>query len=106
MWEYNINHDIQISLRHTTLTAQREGDVAIMRLALQIFTKKKERRSIQNIRMKLGVVHVSDITTVDGIKMEPQFFSTSLPSIKCNEYARPIKHCIKQQDISIWRKNL
>ena len=37
MWEYNTKHDIHISLSHTTLTAQREGDVAIMELAQQLF---------------------------------------------------------------------
>ena len=106
MWEYNKKYDIHISLSHTTLTAQREGDVAIMKLAQQIFKKKAERRSIQHIRMKLGVVHLSDISIADGNKMEPNFYSTSLPSIKRNVYDYPIKYYVNQQDIFMWRKFL
>ena len=106
MWEYNVTHDIQISLNHATLSAQREGDTSIMSLALKLFPTKKDRRSIQNVRMKLNVIHVSDITTADGSKLEPKFYSTTFPSINRNDYDWPLKHHITSQDISTWRKFL
>ena len=68
MWEYNTTHSIQISLKHTALTTRRKGDTSLMALALRLYTTKKDRRHIQNVRMKLGIVHVSDITTADGKK--------------------------------------
>ena len=46
MWEYNTKHAIDISLSRTTLTAQREGDIAVMKLTQQLFKKRAERRSI------------------------------------------------------------
>ena len=106
MWEYNTTHNINISLQHTTLTAQRAGDASLMALAMRMFPKKNDRRAIQNIRMKLGVVHTSDITTADGEKMEQQFYSTSLPNINRNNYDWPTKHFIKPHDISLWRRFL
>ena len=74
-----------------------------MKLAQQLFKKKAERRSIQHIRMKLGVVHLSDISIADGNKMEPNFYSTSLPSIKRNAYEWPIKYHVNQRGTSMWR---
>ena len=106
MWDYNVKHDIQISLKHSILSAQREDDVSIMTLALKIFPNKKDLRSIQNMRMKLNVIHISDITTADGIKLDPKFYSTTPSSIQRNVYKWPTKHHITRQDTTLWRKFL
>ena len=106
MWDYNVTNDIQITLNHVTITAQREGDTSIMKCEMKLSHTKKELRSIQNVRMKLNVVHISDITTADGCKLEPKFYSTTLPSINRCDYNWPLKHHITSQDISTWRKFL
>ena len=106
MWDYNVKYDIQISLKHTALSAQRKGDIPIMALALELFPDKKDIRSIQNMRMKLNVIHVSDITTADGTRMENKFHSTTPPSIQRNTFKWPLKHHITSQDITLWRKFL
>ena len=106
MWAYNVKNEIHISLKHSILSAQRENDTPIMALALKIFPHKKNLRSIQKMRMKLNVIHVSDITTADGTKLDPKFYSTSPPSIQRNTYKWPTKHHISGQDIALWRKFL
>ena len=106
MWEYNTKNDIEISVQHAELEPQREGDISLMKLAQQHFHRKTEIRSIQRVRMKLGIIHLSDITTADGKKMEPKFYSTSLPTVWRNKYDWPIKHFISREDIARWRKFL
>ena len=66
MWDYNTTHDIEISLKHVALQPQREGDISIMKLAQNHFQRKTDLRAIQRVRMKLGIIHLSDITTADG----------------------------------------
>ena len=86
MWEYNIAHNITISLKHTELQPQREGDMAIIALAQQKYIIKRDMISIQRIRMKIGVVHLSNICTADGRKMDRTFYSTSVDPIRRNNY--------------------
>ena len=106
MWKYNTDHDINISLEHIQLSEQREGDTAIMGLAQRILHSRAEHRSIQTVRMKLGVIHLSDITTADGYKLDQRFYSTTPPCIQRNEYDWPIKHRVTPLDISTWRRFL
>ena len=106
MWEYNIAHDIKISLQHTAFSAQREEDTPIMLQALKTLPSKKELRAIQKVRMKLNIIHMSDITTADGCQLESTFYSTTLPNIPRNKYEWPTKHHVSQLDITTWRKFL
>ena len=106
MWKYNSENEIQLSLLHTQLTARREGDVAIMQLAQKYLKNKVACRAIQNVRMKLNIVHLSDITTLDGRKLEMNFYSTTLPNIHRNDYDWPIKHFVTPKDVTMWRKFL
>ena len=106
MWEYNTKHDILISLRHSEFKPQREGDVAIMSLANQNYSNPGDLKRIQRIRMKLGIIHLSDISTADGRRLDPTFLLTSLPNIRRNTYEWPIKHYTNKMDIALWRKFL
>ena len=106
MWDYNTLHNIEISVQHAELQTQREGDISIMQLAQDHFQRKSELRSIQRARMKMGVIHLSDITTADGKKLDPRFYATSLPNVRRNTYDWPIKHFISTEDVARWRRFL
>ena len=50
--------------------------------------------------MKMGIIHLSDITTADGKKMDPTFYATSLPKVRRNTYDWPIKHVVSRDDVA------
>ena len=65
MWEYNSQHDIVISTKHGALEGNREGDEALMAIAQRFYPDNAKKRlgAIQRVRMKIGVVNLSDICT-------------------------------------------
>ena len=106
MWEYNVNHKIDISVSHKELQPNRDGDIPLMTLAQQLYSTTSELRSIQRVRMKLGVIHLSDVTSADGKKMNPDFYSIPPSKIHRNNYDWPIKHHITKEDKALWRRFL
>ena len=77
-----------------------------MKMAQQIYNTTSELCSIQRTRMKLGVIHLSDITTADGQKMDQTFYAIALPRIQRNQYDWPIKHYTNKEDVALWRRLL
>ena len=101
---YNYANKIIISTPHGELKPQREGDSSLMSIAIDRFGTTKELRSIQRVRMKLGVINVSDISSADGKTMDKNFYSTKSNTHRRNTYDWPLKHQISQADYTVWRK--
>ena len=101
---YNYANKIIISTPHGELKPQREGDSSLMSIAIDRFGTTKELRSIQRVRMKLGVINVSDISSADGKKVDENFYSTKSNTHRRNTYDWPLKHKISQTDYTVWRK--
>ena len=104
--KYNAENNISLSIPHETLAPQREGDQPIMLLASQYFSTTAELRSIQRVRLLLGVTHLSDISTANGYKMDITMFDTHLHKHHKNLYDWPSKHHTNVYDIWKWRKLL
>ena len=104
--EYNSENNISISIQHKEITAQRKYDKPIMVLASSLFTKVSELRSIQRVRMKIGVTHLSDICTAQGTRLDSSISSTNVERRVKNDYAWPSKHHLNAYDIFMWRKLL
>ena len=64
--KYNSENKISINIPHIELEPKRINDKSIMLLASSFFTTKRSLRSIQRIRMKLGVIHLSNICNANG----------------------------------------
>ena len=82
---YNVSNGIHLSVVHGEMKLQREGDMALMSISVDNFTDTKDLRSIQRVRSQLGMVHVSDVCSADGIKMD-RFFVTTYTSKYRNIY--------------------
>ena len=104
--KYNSENNVSIPIQHDELKPQRENDKPIMLLASTFFTKVGELRSIQRVRMKLGVTHLSDICTAQGTRSDPSISSTNVKRRIKNNYDWPSKHHLNGYDIFIWRKFL
>ena len=70
------------------------------------FSTIADLRSIQRVRMMLGVVHISDITSANGTRLDKQMLDTNVHQKVKNTYDWPSKHHVNAKDISIWRKLL
>ena len=109
MLEYNTAQDIIISTKHGELTKTRERDKSLMDLAYQLYPQSKKRLgAIQRIRMKAGVVSLSDISTADGSRLDPTFYfyATNVNYIRRNVLDWPMRHHLTPLDKSIWRNFL
>ena len=103
---YNASNDIQISVNHGELKPQRYGDEAIMHVASQFFGEGKEIRAIQRVRTSFAVVHISDVCSADGRKMDNFFLATKQVKKIRNTHNWPLKHHITKADYTVWRKFL
>ena len=104
IWKYNHKHNVTISTTHGELSPQRQGDIAIMNLAIRHFTDTASLRSIQRIRMAAGIVHLSDLCSADGRALDDRYLNTSLPSPSKNTHEWPTKHYFNRHDMATWRK--
>ena len=104
IWKYNVKYNILISTAHGELSPRRQGDVPLMELAFLYFSDTASLKSIQRVRMALGVVHLSDICSVNGSTLDIQYLQTDLPLPSKNSYQWPSKHHINRHDMAKWRK--
>ena len=104
--QYNHDNNISLHIDHKTLQPQRQGDESIMLHASYYFSTIADLRSIQRVRMMLGVVHISDITSANGTRLDKQMLDTNVQQKVKNTYDWPSKHHVNAKDISIWRKLL
>ena len=104
--KYNASNDIQISVNHGELEPQRYGDEAIMHVASQFFGEGKEIRAIQRVRTSFAVVHISDVSSADGRKMDRFFLATKQVRKIRNTHNWPLKHHVTKADYTVWRKLL
>jgi len=101
---YNHDHKIVIATRHGEMQPQRVGDQSLMSIAIRKFGTNKELKAIQRVRMEMGVVHLSDITSADGKKMDNNCFAIKHKIHIRNTYDWPIKHTVSKADYTTWRK--
>ena len=70
---YNDDNNIEISISHDELKPAREGEQALMSIAIKSFHKAPELKSIKKVIMMIGVINVSDVCTIDGRSMDTPF---------------------------------
>ena len=63
---YNSTNHIDISIPHQELMPNRENDRSIMDLATKFYDNTSVLRSIQRVRMSLGLVNLSNICAANG----------------------------------------
>ena len=103
---YNDENDIHLSIPHKAMHPPRARDKPLMQIASTHFTTVADLRSIQRVRMKLGVTHLSDITTADGRKLDMTMFDTNVQKHHKNDFDWPSKHHMNKKDVWLWRKFL
>ena len=77
-----------------------------MELATKLYSKTSVLRSIQRVRMSLGVVHLSDICSANGIQLDNRFLSQKLSNVVRNTDKWPVRHHVNNNDYKHWRKSL
>ena len=77
-----------------------------MDLATQHYTDTSQLRSIHKIRMALGVVHVSDLCSADGRKLDHRFLSRKMRRVVRNTDSWPVKHNVTNLNYTPRRKLL
>ena len=102
--QFNHDTNIDINISHTQLLPQRTNDKSIMELALQFTTNPKELKAINRVRMLHEVIHLSNITMANGLRIDPAFLVSEPFPEKRNQYTRPKKHHVTTQDYTSWRK--
>ena len=88
------------------MNPKQEGDMAIMDLVTQYYTNTSQLRKIQKVRTELGVVHVIDLCSTDGRKLDNRFLSNKIKSVVRNNDSWPVKNNVNKQDHNMWNKLL
>ena len=70
------------------------------------FSATKDKPSVQKVRSKLEVIHVSDVSSIDGRNMNESFLSPQHGKSARNNYDWPSKHRITNTDLAAWMKLL
>ena len=104
IWKYNSSNNIVISTPHGELGPKRHGDQSLMSLAFAHFPDTVSLRSIQRVRMALGVVSISDICSADGRTLDDKYLHSTLLKPCKNRFNWPMKHKINRHDMAKWRK--
>ena len=104
--QYQHENNIAISAPHGTISPQRDGDSALMDLALTKYNDCATLRAIQRVRMAFGVIHLSDICSVNGSTLNMHFLKSQPTRIIKNTYDWPSKHHFNRYDLSKWRNLL
>ena len=58
----------------------------------------RQLRKIQRVRMELGVLHISNICSADGRRLDKRFLSNKMKSIVRSGNLGPVKHNVTKQD--------
>ena len=77
-----------------------------MDIASEYFKAASDLKSMNRVRMKYEVVHVSDITTANGLSLNQDFLKDKLYKTINNNHGWPKKHNVVAADYTIWRKLL
>ena len=88
------------------MSKHREVDMPLMSISIGKFNEAKNLHSIQRIRSHLGVVHVSDVCSADGRKMDTKFFANIYTGKHRNTYDLPERRHVTKVDYTIWLKLL
>ena len=76
---YNSAYNVKISIPHQELHPKRDKDRTLMEMASELYSKPSVLRSIQRVRMSLGLVNLSDICSANGIQLDERFLSQKYP---------------------------
>ena len=93
-----------MSVTHLELRPKRKSYKVIMELAWNAYDTKSILRSIQKVRMALGVVHLSKTCAANRIQLDKQFLSSKLTNVVRNSDMWPVNHHVISSDYSHWRK--
>ena len=77
-----------------------------MSIAIKNFHKATELKEIQKVRMMIGVINMSDISTSDVRSMDKSFILSRQNYRRRNGHKWPLKHNILSTNYTIWRKLL
>ena len=100
--QFNHQNDIKLQINHTTLQPQRAGDRALMAIALEYSSFPPILKAINRVRMLHGIVNLSDVTTANGLRLDPAFLlATPFPETR-NAYQWPRKHRVNRADYQTW----
>ena len=102
--KYNHDRGIQLNIEHTYIKPQRMHDKALMDLAFQFTTEPRKLKAINRVRILHEVIHLSDITTANGTRIDPAFLISDPFPEKRNDYSWPKKHHVTTSDFTIWRQ--
>ena len=102
--KYNHDRGIQLNIEHTYIKPQRMHDKALMDLAFQFTTEPKRLKAINRVRILHEVIHLSDITTANGTRIDPAFLISDPFPEQRNAYSWPKKHHVTTSDFTIWRQ--
>ena len=80
--------------------------MSLMSIANRLFKATKNIRSVQKVRSKLELIHVSNVSSADVKKMNEYFISPQQGKSARNTYDFPSKHHITNIDLTAWRKLL
>ena len=61
-------------------------------------------RAVNRVRMHHDVVHLSDITSADGRKLNEEFLASAEFDGRWNDYFWPVFHRVTPSDYSAWRR--
>ena len=75
-----------------------------MDLATKAYDNKSILRSIQKVRMALGIVHLRKICVYNGIQLDKRFLSRKIQNVVRNSDMWPVKHHVKSSDYTHLRK--
>ena len=69
-----------------------DNDRVIMEVVSQCVDSVKDLRAVNRVSMHHGVIHVSDITSADGRKLNEEFLASAEFNGRRNDYLWPVKH--------------
>ena len=102
-YQYNHDNNITISVVHGEMDPQR---TALVIISIQFFKEAKYMRYIQKVTLKLGLIHISDVSSEDGRRLEDTFLKTKQVKQSRNTYDWPSKYHVVTTDYTAWRKLL
>jgi hypothetical protein len=104
VFEFNYAHEMRLNIEHAELKPRRGGDRSIMAEVYRYFNSAADLRAINRVRMRHGVVNISDITAADGRKLDHVFLVSEAFEGTRNDYVWPCKHHVSSTDYTSWRR--
>ena len=95
---YNSTYNIKISIHHQKLIPNREKYRSLIDLATELYDKPSVLRSIQRVRMSLGLVILSDICAANGLQLDKRFLSKQKSKVLRNKGKWPVQHHVDNND--------